>query len=884
MEIITSHSNTDFDGLAAMVAARKLYPEAKILLPGKLCRNVEDFMALHRDTLQVYDSKTVHLELVRKLIVVDTKSSSRLGSLQKVLENEDLEIVIYDHHPPSDKDLQGSIHKVEMVGATTTILVEELVERDIKLNSLEATVLALGIYEDTGCLTFSTSTSRDARAVAYLLEQGANLAIVGDFIGRPLTEGQKRLLNNLILSSKHLEFHGIKVLIAKTQVDEYIAGLALLTHKLAEIESVDIIISVVEMEDRVHVVARSRIDHVSVVDITREIGGAGHPKAASASVKDKTMDEIIILLEEALAIFIKPMTTAVQLMSYPVKTVFPLTTIDEAGKIMLRYGHSGLPVVDENLNIIGIISRRDVDKAKHHGLGHAPVKGYMSRRVISIPEDMPLRELQDIMIENNIGRLPVVKEGRLLGIVSRTDVLRTIHGEVYPERYRKIYLTEAKTEGLKEDLLRGLMSEKLPLTIREIFSRICYAADQKLTKVFVVGGFVRDLLLGVENYDIDLVVEGDGIEFAKGLAQFFCGRVRVHDKFGTAVVILPDGFKIDVATARTEYYEYPAALPTVETSTLKQDLYRRDFTINAMAIDLTMENFGQLVDYFGGRRDLEQGIVRVLYNLSFVEDPTRLFRAVRFEQRYNFSMERQTLELAQKAIKDKWPLKLSYDRIREEIKHIFNENAPINAINRMNELGLWVFVFPEIEVNEETKRVLKKLPRSNSFVACHIEAPKGFHPWLTYLITMVHQLELPLAATVCQRLRLSKEELEIVLSTLEAWPKVVEELENGESPALSKVFTIFQDLHLEAYAFIMAKAQDLAVTHIIAKYLRERDQLRLEINGNDLKNLGCPWGPLYKVILDKVLTAKLDGHIKGYEEELDYAKRLLEEAHRKEKS
>ena len=167
----------------------------------------------------------------------------------------------------------------------------------------------------------------------------------------------------------------------------------------------------------------------------------------------------------------------------------------------------------------------------------------------------------------------------------------------------------------------------------------------------LVGGFVRDLLLRIDNFDIDIVIEGDGIRFAKELARRFGARTRVHKEFGTAKVLFPGGFKVDVASARLEYYRAPAALPIVEHSSLKLDLYRRDFTINTLAISLNTNTFGELIDFFGAQRDIKEKSIRVLHSLSFVEDPTRVFRAVRFEQRFRFHIGKFTVNLIKNAVK-----------------------------------------------------------------------------------------------------------------------------------------------------------------------------------------------------------------------------------------
>ncbi|GAB4273398.1 CBS domain-containing protein [Thermincola ferriacetica] len=869
MEIIVSHNNTDLDGLASMVAAKKLYPEAELVYGGKLHRNVREFMALHKDTLNVRLARDIPVDQVERLILVDTKSPTRIGEIKEALKNKNIDIHIYDHHPEQEDDIRGNIVVNELVGATTTLLVEQIQQRKIPINSLEATIFALGIYEDTGCLTFSTTTARDAQAVAYLLAQGAKLSVVADFIGRPLTEAQKNLLNRLILSAETKVINGVKVLIATAEEDEYIGGLSLLTHKLLDIISIDVVFTVVLMDDRVHMVARSRIESVDVGEILENFGGGGHSTAASATVRSSNVAELTAELNEILHKKIKPEAVARDVMSAPVKTIPMQTTIEEAGKIMLRYGHTGMPVVDGD-KMVGIISRRDLDKARHHGLGHAPVKGFMSRKVITVNEDTPLSDIQHLMIENNIGRLPVVRDSKLVGIVSRTDVLKNLHGDNYPERYRRVY---AQHQANGDQNVTSLMIKNLPDRLRQLLGQISYLADQKGYSVFIVGGFVRDLLLGVENLDFDLVVEGDGIAFAKDLAEFLCGRVRVHDKFGTAIVILSDEFKIDVATARTEYYEYPAALPKVEISSLKQDLYRRDFTINAMAIALSQKNFGELIDFFGGKRDLEEKVVRVLYNLSFVEDPTRILRAVRFEQRYGFTIEPQTLALAKGAIKAQILNKLSADRVREELKHILEETSPLGAIIRMKELGIWQFVLPQAMVDEEIISLIERAPKETT----HIKE-LGFldiKVWLIHLALLVHKS----GATIEEidtHLRLNKEEQLILKNILACW-EVIVRLCAVPGAKVSEIARYLNEMPAEGYVFLLLKLGDQRSVNNLVKCLKRMKRNKLLITGDDIKRLGHQPGPLFKEALQAAWEAKLDGLLKSREEELGFVDRYIKE-------
>lgn len=870
MEIIVSHNNTDLDGLASMIAAGKIYPDAQLVHAGKLNRNVREFMALHKDTFSFILAKDVPVQEVTRLIMVDTKNPARIGEVRAVLENPGLDIHIFDHHPPGEDDIHGAYEVIEQVGAATTLLVELIRERGLPVNSFEATVFALGIYEDTGSLTFTNTTARDAEAVAYLLSKGAKLSVVADFIERPLSDRQKNLLNTLIVLSETFDINGSKVLITRGETEEYIGGLALLVHKLMDVVNVDVAVAIVSMDDRVHLVGRSRTDAVDVSRVLAGFDGGGHATAASATVRDGNVDDIVRKIKELLKENVKPETVAADIMSAPVKIVPADKTIDEAARILLRYGHTGLPVVDGD-GMIGIISRRDIEKAKHHGLGHAPVKGFMSRRVITVSRRTSLPEIQHLMIDHNIGRLPVMDGGRIVGIVSRTDVLRTLHGQNYPEKYERVYNITQPAVG-RHDNVTELMVKNLPAGIRDLLGQVSYLADREGFLVFAVGGFVRDLILGVDNLDIDLVVEGDGMAFARKLAEFLCGRVKVHEKFGTAMVILPDDFRIDVATARTEYYEYPAALPRVEVSSLKQDLYRRDFTINAMAITLSEKNFGAIVDYFGGRRDLEEGIIRVLYNLSFVEDPTRILRAVRFEQRYNFKIESQTLTMAKNAIKSKMLAKLSADRVREELKHILGEPLPVRAILRMRELDIWPFILPEANIEDETVEILKRLP--GALASMKAVSFDEVNSWLVYLAVLMRMTGCK-AAIIDERLRLTKEEYRTLDELLCDCPDAIERISGAAPMKMSEIASVLRSLSNEGYTYILASAATDLVRERIKNYLARSRHNKLLINGEDIKKLGYRPGPDFKKALNAARDARLDGLVSSREEEIRFIQDYL---------
>ncbi|KUK84011.1 MAG: Uncharacterized protein XD97_0058 [Pelotomaculum thermopropionicum] len=869
MELITTHTNADMDALASMVAAQKLYPDAVMVFPGELSRNVEEFMALHKDTLNVLSVSDINLALINKIILVDTRTPGRLGKLAALCDQPGVEIHIYDHHPGGEDDIRGKIEVVEMVGATTTLLVEKIREQGVKLTPVEATILSLGIYEDTGSLIFSSTTARDAQAVACLLHYGANLAVVADFLERPLTDNQRILLKKLLVSAECHQFNGLKMLIAKGKVGEFVGGLSLLTHKLADFSHLDAVFTVVEMEERVYVVARSRIASVNVREILAVLGGGGHAAAASATIKSKPVNDVVEQLLKVIRMKVRPPVTVADIMSTPVKTVTPETVIEEAGRVMLRYGHTGLPVVKRE-KIVGVISRRDVEKAVHHGLGHAPVKGFMNCNMIAVEPEMPATIVRDLMVEHNIGRLPVLQEGKLVGIVSRTDVLRTLHGSM-KNSHEKVFNhkhNEIASDNIRELMLLGLAEKYI-----NILERAGEIASVMECKVYGAGGIVRDILLGVECLDIDLVVEGDGIEMARALRQEFGGRVRVHPKFYTATVLFPGGHQVDVATARVEFYQYPAAMPQIETSSLHQDLYRRDFTINAMAVSLNKEDFGDIMDFFGGREDLRRGLIRVLHNLSFVEDPIRLLRAVRFEKRYRMKMEPQTLKLAREAVRNKMLDRVSVERIWEELKHILMEPRPEPVFSRLVKLKLWNFLFPGVEY-DRIKKVLVKLPQAIKRMQSWDLAEK-WEQWMIYLLGVLHCTDRESAGDICRRYKISKRHTDKIFTVLNGWQDTVNALQSRKGYKTSDLAGHLMSLPREAYPLVLAYLVDHESRKRFREVLTAIYYDSISIDGRDLHSLGFKPGPAFKRALDAVWQARLDRLVRTREEELNYVRNFL---------
>lgn len=868
MRIITTHTNTDFDGLAAMVAAQKLYPDAVLVLPGKVAQNVQEFLALHRDVLGIRNPNEVNLKAVKQLVLVDTRSPARLGRLQTLLEKPGLEVHIYDHHPPAEDDIPAVTEVVEPLGAATTILVEKLQMRNVPVNPFEATVMTLGIYEDTGCLTFASTTPRDAQVAAYLLSRGANLTVVADFLGRPLTEEQKDLLKQLLLSAGRYQVNGFKILVARASVDDFVGGLALLTHKLAEIERPDAVFCIVLMEDRTHIVGRSSAEEINVREILAGFGGGGHRAAASATVKETDVSTLASRLLEAIRQNVRPPLTAGDIMSSPVKAIAPETKVEEANQIVLRYGHSGLPVVEGD-HLVGIVSRRDLEKALRHGLGHAPVKAYMTREVKTVDISTPLAELQDIMIENNIGRLPVLNEGKLVGIVSRTNILKTLHRKFQP-RFCTLYLPGSNRTFYRQ--ADELLARYLPAEAYTLLQKAGRIGDGREIEVYLVGGCVRDAMLGFSNPNLDLVVVGEATAFAEALAEVYQGRTRVLEKQKHVLIILPGGQQVSVTAARVEFFEFPA-ITSLNNNSLKHELYRRDFTVNAMAVALNGTRFGEVVDYFGGREDLQYGLIRVLHNLSFVEDPVRVLRAVRYACRYRFNIEKETLALLREAVNDHLLATVPVERIWKELRRLLAEERTPQMLAKLAQLNIWPQLFPGVTY-WEVEPLIAAIPEALKTLA-RWQTARPAELWLCYFIAVLHWSNPAVAEAVCQRYQLSKKQAEKVRSVLSGWRKVVRLFSLSRPPRTSVLARAILSLPREAYPLItalLAEEQGLARLEEVFRSINEHKPV---ITGKDIKNLGVAPGPVFKKALEAVWQARIDNIVHNREEELDFVRQYL---------
>lgn len=865
MEVITSHINADFDNFASMIAAKKLYPEAHLVFSGSLEKTLKD--AVEKDIRLPYKFeklKDISLDRVKRLIIVDARQASRIGRFSELIGRPGVEVHIYDHHPPTDEDIKGDFEKIEPWGSTTTVMVHLLKDRGIDVTAEEATILMTGIYEDTGFLSYPSTTVKDFEAAGFLLSKGADLRVVNDLLRKELTPEEVSLLNEFLQSQTTYSIGGIDVVIAEGYLEKYVGDISVLAHKIRDIEGMDCLFMLVDSEDRVHVIARSRTSAVDVGKVARALGGGGHPNAASATLKGATLIEAKDKLLSALRQTIPPLKIAGDIMSYPAITIPPGLTLKKTMEQMRRYNINAAPVVT-NGTVLGVITRQVVDKAVYHGLGSAPVTDYMTTDIEWVRFDTSIDEIREKVMGHGQRLLPVIKENKVVGVITRTDLLKILQ-----EGLRKTAGAGQKARNLSKH-----MKERLPEWANGILKEAGAVADRLGFKAYAVGGFVRDLLLRRENLDIDIVIEGgDGIAFAYEFARARGLKVKAHHRFRTAVVIFPDGFKMDVATARLEYYERPGALPTVEESSLKLDLYRRDFIINTLAVALNPGKFGELIDFFGAQKDIKESTIRVLHNLSFVEDPTRILRAVRFSEKFGFKIGKHTLNLIKNSVKSDIFRHVSGSRIFEELKNILEEEAAYKTLARLHELGILQLIHGSIAWDVERERFLERAAETLTWHQLLYTKDKA-EGWLVLFLALCDTLNEHEFAELVKRLLISGKKRLDVLSARQEGLKALGKLNLGLVKKNSSLYYLLKELPLEIILYLMVKAQKEEVRKALSTYITKLKDIKPALKGEDLKKLGVEEGPVMGEIFRELFKKRLDGEAKTREDEEEIVLKFL---------
>ncbi len=873
MRLILTHEQADFDALASLLGGFLLDESAVPVLPRRINRNGRTFLTLYSTELPFIDPRDLPADTIDAILLVDTQSLVTLKGL-----NKQTQVQVIDHHKPRPGLDARWQFTSGITGACTTLLVESLQESGSPLSMIQATLLLLGIYEDTGSLTYASTTPRDVRAAAYLLEQGANLHLLAEFLNPPLSSEQRRAYELLLDTAETFTIQGQRVIIARADavgMDDEISSVA---HKLRDLLDPDALFLLVNTGEGIRLVARSTTDRINVAEITKTFGGGGHERAASALLRATpsgspaeeapSLESLRQALLEILPKHIQPAITVGQIMSRRPRLLAPDTSLQEAVQLMQRYGYEGYPVIKDG-QVVGLLTRRAVDKATAHRL-NLNTGSLMEGGKFSVTASDPLETLQQVMTSSGWGQVPVIDpaSGEVIGIVTRTDLLKTL---------------TRQTSHSEVTNLTSRLETAMPAARLELLKAVAAQAHAQHMAVYIVGGFVRDLLMERPGLDFDVVVEGDAIALSRSLAADFGGHTVTHNRFGTAKwfisekkteiarrlgLVSPDDIAqlpqtLDLISARREFYDHPTALPTIERSSIKQDLHRRDFTINTMALRLDGKHYGELHDTFGGLSDLRKGLVRVLHSLSFVDDPTRLLRAVRFEQRFGFKIEARTLDLMKEALS---MLKhVSGERLHHEFDLILAEERAAVMLARLDELGILAAIDAGLPADADLASLLPIKDPAEHAPGWGLPSRLGGIPAQRALAYLAWLCRLPqdTAERVCSRLKLAGslcQALQNAIHLCQDLPKL------AGMPA-SQVVDRLEDVPLLAIYAVYLVNSDETLNRPLELFTKSWRYIQANSDGNTLLARGLTPSPIFSDILAALRRAWLDGRVQSAQEE-----------------
>lgn len=866
MEIILTHENADFDAIASMLGAYKLNQQSIAILPKKIQANVSDFLALYQNGLPfVQWDDFSDGESVEQITITDTSRRLDVTDVR-----EDVSTVIIDHHDLKRELCSHETWAGDLVGSATTLLVERIREQKIELTSLEATLLALGIYSDTGSFTYGGTTARDIQMAGWLIEQGAVLDTIRRFMTKPLNLEQQSLLERLMDNVDSRSIKGFDVVICKVRSDSLIANINTVVSVLRDILDVSALIVLVAMPDHIQLIARSTTDSINVGNLAEYFDGGGHPRASASAIAKENLEEVSQKVWQYLTRHIRPAIRVADLMSFgEVQTVSVNEKITDIIAHIRRIGHEGYPVLDDS-EVVGLLTLRSADKALEHGLKQSTVRDVMDSGAITLRMDDSISQLEDKMVSSNWGQIPVLNDdNKLIGIVTRTDLIRH-----WAQKHPTSDTDVSKVDRSKAMATLGEQHIRLIEVITEL------AQEQNLY-LYMVGGIVRDLLLDRPNFDIDFVLEGSAISFAESVFAQFGGDIHSYPPFGTATWTLNEqvakklglSFEdiphhLDFATARSELYEHPTALPTVYNSGIKLDLRRRDFTINSIAVQLSpVKAMWHILDFYGGISDLNKGLIRVLHSLSFVDDPTRILRAVRFSNRLGFEIETRTQDLVQSAL----PMlkRVTGERLQNELTLILKEKFSAQIILKLQELDVLTNIHPDFRVNKEIEPAFELLEQ------------KKFPVWSTD-ITLIswHVLMATVSSDVIEdvlgHLLIGQNKVKSIQTTAKI-------LQNSEilmkaSTKPSAIVKFLSSMTNEGLVTIWLYLDEPLARERIEEYQKSWRHIKPTIDGNILKEMGLKPSPIFREILELLRDAWLDDVIHNQAEELSLLKQLIAEA------
>ncbi len=859
--IILGHAGADFDCVASMAGLSRLYAGATAVLPASLEPNVDEFLRLYEGRFRFAHLSPAALsnEEIGTVILADTIVGSRLGDYATLLERKDIRLIAYDHHEFNSASLthidEGHIQKC---GATASLVTAALREQFVPVNPDEATLLALGIYEDTGSLLFPETTAFDVEQAAYLLKAGASLSMVARFVTTYLIPKQQAALENALSSIDVQTVAGAQIAFATIQAARNVGNLSVIIHRLSQIVRADAIFLIYQTPQMLYVLGRSD-RFLNVVELLAPLGGAGRVHAAACILRDGTSAETARKrIMEAIA----TRRTQRQQVVSEIMTPDPISIPDdraaaEALQMMVNLGFSVLPVQHDGTTV-GIVAKKTLEKTSLARLQQKPVRYFLNARLPVVSPAATAEELIQAFGSYGIGLLLVMENGHLIGVISRSDVLRymnrsnqpqSIVGTTVPQKISPSDLDRLGGAGTAETLLR--------------IGRIGEAAGNPS---YLVGGSVRDVLLNRPPKDFDIVTEKDVSGVAAAVARAFSTEVISYGRFMTHKVHIAD-HEYDFASARLEYYDFPGSLPTVTPAPLMKDLLRRDFTINALAMSLTDNDFGTVIDATGGLPDLASRIVRMTYPDSFIEDPARILRAVATQAKLGFTLEDGTEAKAHEALELGLLNVRRNKRAQDEFKEMLSGGYAVACTTKLSSLGCALLGLPLIRPRASKLALFAEFDRGYQK---HRETPDA-SSWIAPLLIWLGNVPADELTGILKDFGLS-DRLAIACNSWRRREGMVRRLLKQTPRKVSRIAEKLHGLPSPVVAILQARLSASGNSEG-SQYLQEvlmHMQEPALLSGRDLAGLGIREGPRIGRLLDEVRRLQLDGILRSREEAVAY--------------
>jgi tRNA nucleotidyltransferase (CCA-adding enzyme) len=868
MDLIISHENTDIDGLAGMVAASKLYTDSKVVISENLTTLAQRFLALYKDEFDIARYDEVDYSKIERVIVIDTHEYDRLGRLTDLVNWDKVEVIVYDHHPHQKLDWID-IDLSENVGSATSIIVNKLKRENIKLNRSEATLFALGISADTGNFMHLNTESEDLIAFAYLLDMGANKKVINEYLLETLDKNQKKVFDLLIQHRKDIKIKDKNITLFTLKYPRYVTGLNNVVEKIKLLYQLSVVFVLVEMEGKVIIIGRSSDENVDLEEIFTVLGGGGHSGAGSVSLKTD-LEIARNRLETAIRDKIKFAVKVKDVMKTPLKLNQDLKVI-KVKEIMDQKDITGVLLVDDNDKVKGIFTTRDLRRLNEtKDIYRVPVKGYMTKKLIYIKPLDTIHQAQEKMVKHDIGRLPVVDNNEnVVGIITRRDILNQYYEQETESQNQNRYVSSL-VSITPEKIKISNQLDKLSNKIKELFKNIGKTAQENDCRIFLVGGMVRDLILNRDNVDIDFVVDGNIENLIQEIARKYRVSYKYNDKFQTGNMVIDNQYDLDFAVSRNELYTHPGALPKVKKADIFDDLFRRDFTINALAVALHPSEYGFLYDFFKAREDVNNRLLKVLHRFSFLDDPTRIIRGIRLVLQLDLNIEDETKALMQEAIRLSRFSDVSFSRVYKELRLLFETTPDLKFVELLEEIPFLRLLYNDYETPNNIK---EKWQRANEHLAYFKDNNYNIKEWTIYFSLIFSVIP----RSIIEHWSLSYKAKEIILFDPKEYN--IDKIVNNKGKV--DLYHNLKVLSNEKLILLLAEYDNDNLKDKIYFYLEKMSDVEIKVNGNDLIKIGYKEGPIISEALKNVKKEVLKGNLKTKEKQLNYAEKIKDRLERK---